>query len=153
MPPFWQFRSAAAIAAIVLACWSLLSACVAAGAQAARGDAGSGPALVVAAQKGDAAAVEALLTAKTAVNEREPRLGRTALSAATVAGHGDVVKTLLDHHADVDCRDKDGTTPLMNAANVGYAGIVALLLDHGARPNLQDRSGSTALIHAASKNH
>lgn len=94
-----------------------------------------GDRLFEAAQKGDAAAVRALLGKGVDVNTKF-RYGTTALLYAAQKGHVEVVRTLLDHGADVNARETmAGMTPLMFAAFKGHAGIVKMLLDKGADPD------------------
>lgn len=42
---------------------------------------------------------------------------RNALHTAAQNGHTDIVRILLDHHADMDYQDADGNTPLLLAGN------------------------------------
>ena len=88
--------------------------------------------LFEAAQKGDAAAVRAVLAKGVDVNTKF-RYGTTVLLYAAQKGHVDVVRILLDHGADVNARETmAGMTPLMFAAFKGHAGIVKMLLEKGA---------------------
>jgi uncharacterized protein len=70
--------------------------------------------------------------------------GRTPLMLA--AFRGDIAETrrLLEQHADVNARDKDGDTALMFAAFKGHAEIVSLLLRHGANVHAKAKNGWTA---------
>ena len=86
----------------------------------------------VAARKGDAAAVKALLAKGVDVNAKF-RYGATALSYAADRGHVEVVKILLEHGADVNVKDTFyKSAPIIWAALKGHAQIVRLLLDKGA---------------------
>jgi ankyrin repeat protein len=53
--------------------------------------------------------------------------GATALGVAVSREHEGVVKSLLDHHANVDATDHSGQTPLMVATQSGFEGMVELL--------------------------
>jgi hypothetical protein len=89
-------------------------------------------ALWSAARRGDAAAVEGLLTQGADVNGKTA-YGATALSFASWRGHVAIVQTLLDAGADVNVSDSFyKATPLRFAAAKGHAPVVKLLLNKGA---------------------
>jgi ankyrin repeat protein len=70
----------------------------------------------------------------------------TALQLASMAGNTDVVRVLLDYHANCAIGDKFNAQPLFRAAGCGHADIVELLLEEGhADPNARDCFGRTAL--------
>ena len=53
---------------------------------------------------------------------------------------------VVQHGADVNCRDMVGRTVLMIAARAGHADVVRMLLQHGADPEVKDwESAATAL--------
>jgi ankyrin repeat protein len=108
--------------------------------------------LIVAARKGDAGTVKALLTKGVDVNG-EDREGRTALTVAAANGRTVVVEALLDKGADVNARGEDGMTALMLAAWRGHTRTVKVLLDNGADVNARGRSRYTALMLAAWEGH
>lgn len=61
-----------------------------------------------------------------------------------------IVSLLLDHGADVNAVDKNGSSALMHSAqNCDDGGVPALLLRYGAKVNLVDQDRDTAL-HVAS---
>lgn len=77
--------------------------------------------------------------------------------------NAEMVRRLLDQHADPNARDDQGRTPLILLAlgpESGEAGAAtqveserraaAALVDHGADPNAADHDGNTALLMAAS---
>ena len=87
--------------------------------------------LIIAASRGDSAAVQALLDGGADVNAKpnqtcppkalgslgDPVCGRaTALIAASFFGHLDVVKMLLDRGADVNAKNREGETALLQAS-------------------------------------
>jgi ankyrin repeat protein len=110
-------------------------------------------ALILAAEKGYAEVVKALLDKGADINVRSDD-GSTALILAAEEGHEDVVKALLDKGADINLQSKDGSTALILAAEEGHAEIVKALLGKGADINVQcDDDGSTALILAAEQDH
>ncbi len=108
--------------------------------------------LIEAAQRGDTAAVEALLAEGADVNGRN-NIGLTPLMAAAWAGHTHTVQVLLDAGAKVNARDENGLTPLMSAAGEGHTATVQALLDGGADINARGKDGGTALMLAAENGH
>jgi ankyrin repeat protein len=75
--------------------------------------------------------------------------GCTALMYASMEGHTEDVKLLIEAGADVNLQDKDGYTALMCASEIRYTESVGLLLEAGADVNVQDSSGYTALMVAS----
>lgn len=104
------------------------------------------PELVVAAYKGDLAAVRALLAKRANVNARNSG-GVTALVASPWGGNVDVTKALIVAGADVNAVDNDGGTALLAAAGTPHTDIVRVLIEAGADVNASD--GTTPLIQAA----
>jgi uncharacterized protein len=112
----------------------------------------AGP-LFDAAERGDLAAVETLLSEGVEVDERGIN-AETPLIAAALAGEAATAELLIAHGADVMARNNGGLTPLHAAAYSGSVEVARLLLDHGAA--LEDRanvSGATPLMLAAEENH
>jgi len=69
--------------------------------------------------------------------------GPNILTAAK-KGQTALVRSLLEHKAPIEARNRDGRTPLMLAAEHGHADTVALLLSRGADPAARDKQGWTA---------
>jgi hypothetical protein len=90
-----------------------------------------------------------------AINAVHGKDGSTALMAASLKGHSDVVMSLLSHGAGVNTtRVKDGTTALMVASLKGHSGVVALLLAASATVNsVRTDNGGTALMMASQDGH
>ena len=65
----------------------------------------------------------------------ENRNGMNALVAASVRGHTDTVRVLLEKGLGVNSKDKDGGISLMWATYGGYDDTMKLLLDKGADIN------------------
>jgi len=57
--------------------------------------------------------------------------------------HWEVVKALLDHHADPNARDPRGRTALHRAAELGLRRSISLLVLAGADPDAPDDEGHT----------
>jgi hypothetical protein len=85
------------------------------------------------------------------VNQNNLWTNETALMEAAKADHLDVVKLLLEEHADVDARNLKGETALMAAAGEGHSDVVKLLLDSGAAVLTRDHHDKTPLMWAAIK--
>lgn len=130
--------------------------------------------LMIAAQRGDEGAVSALLAHGADPNAKETTHGQTALMWAVSGRHPDVVKRLLDAHADVRARTRSwkqrvllccqyyegevdsaavvvmgGYTPLLFAAQDGDAQSARLLLAAGADAKDAAPDGTSALVIAA----
>ena len=81
-------------------------------------DGGAAP-LHVAAALGDLAAVESMVGQGGDAGEAEPLLGRGALHLATVSGHVDVVRLLIEQPTvDAGAHDAAGRTPLDHAQSM-----------------------------------
>lgn len=103
------------------------------------------PALLPAAggEEDDPAGVQLLLRHKARVDARDAR-ARTALHEAALAGHVEIIATLLGAHADVQARDAALRTPWLEAARgarLAALELLAPLSDLGAC----DREGRNAI--------
>ena len=101
--------------------------------------------LMIAARTGDAKVVETLLARGAAVNATVHNSGHSALMWAVGQGHGDSVRLLVSHGADVDARAKTGFTPLLFAARIGDIESAEVLLAAGADVNRTGSDGTYAL--------
>jgi ankyrin repeat protein len=104
--------------------------------------------LVEAAERGDAAAVRALLGQKVDVNLSQAD-GTTALAWAV---HRDDVGTadlLIRAGANVNAANEYGVTPLSLACTNRNAALVSKLLDAGANPNAAQWTGETPVMACA----
>lgn len=109
----------------------------------------SGLYLISAVKSGEEEAIRKELSrTPSLVDARELGSLRTALHYATWRGHENVVKQLLDKHADVNLQDNEGQTPLHLAAERGEENIVLSLLGAQAS-DTQCKQGQTALHRAA----
>ena len=111
----------------------------------ARNAAGETP-LMIAAMRGESAAVQALLAKGAAVNQA----GWSPLHYAATGGSAAVVKFLLAHGATVDARSPNNSTPLMLAAKYGAEEAVDALLAAGASTEARNDLGMNAAAFAAS---
>jgi len=102
--------------------------------------------LILAAYYSNTPVVKALLSNGALVNEKSGY--GTALMAATVKGKVKIVKILLEHKADPNVVDTNGTTALLYATMFQHSEITALLLNHNADISLKDNRGNTALDYA-----
>lgn len=115
-------------------------------ARAANGDS----ALMIAAYKGNAAAVRALLAKGAKVQHP----GWNALHYAAAAGHTDIARLLLQRAPTLlDSASPSGMTPTMMAAMEGHIHAVKLLLDTGADPWRKSQGGMTAVDFARQYGH
>ncbi|GLA98226.1 hypothetical protein AtubIFM57143_006165 [Aspergillus tubingensis] len=74
----------------------------------------------------------------------------TPLHSAALRGYDDVVRELLEAHADPNYGNQHGKTPLHLAVQDGQTAVVKALLDGGANPSLCDMDGRLP-IHLASE--
>jgi ankyrin repeat protein len=102
------------------------------------------PALVLAARANYTATVDALLAAKANVNARSA-VGDSAIMAAALNGHLDLVKKLRGRGAEIN---NAGWTPLIYAAAGGHDAVVQYLLAEGAQINAVSPNGTSALMMA-----
>jgi len=104
--------------------------------------------LVDAVQRGDRAAVRALLEQHADVNARQGD-GATALAWAVHRNDSEMAEWLLQAGADVDAANDYGVMPLALACTNGNAAILKRLLQAGANPNAAQWTGETALMTCA----
>ena len=112
-------------------------------------------ALLVAAEKGDTAAIKALIDAGADVNAWGEYGIYTPLQVAVEKGHIAAVKALIDAGANIHLRGKyRNSTPLHSAAEEGHVAVVKALIDAGANVNAYTREYySTPLHYAAEQGH
>ncbi|NQU10020.1 ankyrin repeat domain-containing protein, partial [bacterium] len=97
-------------------------------------------------------AVALLLAHGADVNQPSSRANRNpVLMNAALAGHGEVVRILVEHQADLEGTDHNGNTALIAAAVRGHTNVVAYLLRRGAQRDAANRHGYTALMFAADR--
>jgi ankyrin repeat protein len=112
------------------------------------------PALIAAAERGDAQMLRRLLDAGAPVNARDAR-GRNAVLAATQGGHEAAARLLIERGADVNAQDEISDSAFLLAGARGHTGIVRAALAATPRPDFTrlNRYGGTALIPACHYGH
>jgi ankyrin repeat protein len=105
--------------------------------------------LAEAAQRGDTAAVRALLEAGEADVDAPSRDGTPALHWALHAGNRDAAELLLAAGADVNLANRYGVRPLHLAIEAGDVAATRRLLAAGADAEAADRAGELPLMLAA----
>jgi ankyrin repeat protein len=86
-----------------------------------------------------------LLARHKAAVAASDRLGRTALHAAALHGHAEMVDALLSAGAAVDLRDANGVTATMEAARAGANRVLQRLLFRKPAVDVVDPAGRSAL--------
>ena len=116
--------------------------------------------LIIAAYNGNLNAVKILLRYKADIEalgsikiDGKVIEGCTPLWAASLAGHLDVVKLLIERNAEVDCRTSTNSTPLRSAAFRGHLDIVRFLVENGADINVRNDGDNTPLMVACYRGH
>jgi ankyrin repeat protein len=115
---------------------------------------GQGPALAIAVEMGQAAAVQLLIDSGAVIDIRDS-WGRTLLVYALDARKdaAAVVKVLLDAGIDVNARDDLGRIALSNAVIGRDDEVFNLLVEYGSDISLLSDGGSVALQSALANNH
>ncbi len=92
--------------------------------------------LMTCAKAGAVDAVRRLIEFGAAIEAREPTQGQNALMWAAAEHHPDVVKALIDAHADLKAHSKQGFTAIHFAAREGDQAVVEVLLAAGVDVNI-----------------
>lgn len=109
------------------------------------------PAIVLAAQCGDLAAVKALIAAFADVNKADAAK-ETALVAASRAGRVEIANALVSAKADVNAKGNGGDTALIAAARAGDTELIGVLSRAGADLRGQNDRKQTAWMAALEAN-
>jgi hypothetical protein len=99
----------------------------------------------MAALTGDLKAIQQHINAGSDLNAKEPSLGSTPLITASVFGHTEVAKALINAGADLNIQNNPGSTALHSAAFLCYSDIVEMLLLGGAKKDVKNIYGMTAI--------
>lgn len=99
------------------------------------------------AEDATATMISFLVERGAAVNAADSEQQWTALHFAARDGKSEIVRSLLDHGAQVDAVDRFGNTPLWRwvMANTPTAEIAIALLRHGADPRRKNHSNNSPL--------
>lgn len=119
-------------------------------------------ALLAASHQGDGLLVEVAVEEGADINAKGPD-GNAAIHIAVIQGHTDIVRLLLDLHANIDItttplgdrrtrKFNGGRTALHWAAVKGHEDIARLLIDKGADINAKNCTDRTALQEAIGQN-
>jgi ankyrin repeat protein len=92
--------------------------------------------LMTCSRTGAVDAVKLLVEYGAAVDAKEPNQNQTAIMWAAAERHPEVVKALIDAHADVKARSRQGFAPIHFAARVGDLESVKALLAAGVDVNM-----------------
>ncbi len=103
------------------------------------------PSIHEAAMNGDLASIQYYIDQGVDLNVRDELGGSSPLIIASMFGHHDIVKTLLDAGVDINQKNNDGSTALHTAAFFGRTEIVKILLTRDVDLSIQNNSGSTPL--------
>lgn len=108
---------------------------------------GGQPVLLAAAatEEDDPVGVQLLLKHKAKIDTRDSH-ARSALHEAALAGHVDIIATLLAAGADVQARDEHGRTPWLDAARGGHVAALDALAEAGSSATAIDGEGRNALM-------
>ena len=96
--------------------------------------------LMTCARSGSVEAVRILIARDAAVNAKEPDANQTALMWAAAEHHPDVVKTLIEAHAELQAHTRQGFTALHFAAREGDLENARLLLAAGTNVDIRTQS-------------
>ncbi|KAJ7813914.1 ankyrin repeat-containing domain protein [Mycena leptocephala] len=77
----------------------------------------------------------------------------TLLHYASIGGHTEVVKLLVEHGADVNTIDTDYDTALHYASTHGRKDVVKVLVQHGIHGNAMNKTNQTTLHMASINGH
>ena len=76
-----------------------------------------------------------------------------SLRHAAFAGEADIVRMLIDRHANLNVREINGETPLYQAASEGHKEVILILLEAGADASIGDKNGETPVAVAKKSKH
>ncbi|XWS65808.1 hypothetical protein CRYUN_Cryun05aG0145400 [Craigia yunnanensis] len=106
-----------------------------------------GEEVLMAARCGDMRRLQSLLQKGAAMNFQD-QYGLTALHAAAIKGHKDVISMLVELGSDLERQDNEGHTALHLAVECGQLEVVEALIDTGANANAKTKTGVTPLYMA-----
>jgi len=77
----------------------------------------------------------------------------TPLHVASKKGYYEIIDTLIENGATIECMTTSGFTPLMIASYSDHVGAIEMLLKKGAKVDNKGINGKTALMYASQKGH
>ena len=89
----------------------------------------------------DLAGIERQLANQADPNQVDPAFGIPALNWAALYGDAPTAKLLIDHGANINGADMNGSCPLHSAAFVGNFDVLELLIQQGADPVAHNNNG------------
>jgi ankyrin repeat protein len=107
--------------------------------------------LMTCAKSGSVDAVKRLVEFGAAIEAREPAQNQTALMWAAAEHHPEVVKALIEAHADLKAHSKAGFTAIHFAAREGDQQMVELLLAAGVNINILSKADEGAATPAPAR--
>lgn len=117
-------------------------------------DASQDAPLVMAAYKGYADIVKALLEAGADVAAVDPGMKATALHAAAYAGRTEAARLLIEYHIDIDKQGpRNGYTALHDAVWQNNVDTAEVIINAGADLHIKSNDGKTVLAFAKSQNY
>ncbi|XP_065488502.1 ankyrin repeat and SOCS box protein 3 isoform X1 [Caloenas nicobarica] len=109
--------------------------------------------LFLAVQSGKADIVKILIGYGANVEGPHTWSGWNSLHQASLEGHTEIMKILLEAGASKECEDDYGITPLFIAAQYGKLECLRLLITFGANVNCQAKDKASPLLIAAQEGH
>jgi uncharacterized protein len=109
--------------------------------------------LRAAAERGDLAAVTALLADGADPNTRDAGQHRTAVTAAAFGGHAEIVGALVDAGADVDRQDAERFNAVLATGVTGDVAVLREVLRGRPDLGITNKYGGIAIIPAAERGH
>ncbi|XP_021295345.1 serine/threonine-protein phosphatase 6 regulatory ankyrin repeat subunit B-like [Herrania umbratica] len=106
-----------------------------------------GEEVLMVARRGDARRLQSLLQNGAATNFQD-QYGLTALHAAAIKGHRDVVSVLIESGSDLERGDNEGHTALHLAVEGGHLETVEALIEKGANAKAKNTRGVSPLYMA-----
>ncbi len=94
-----------------------------------------------------------LIDAGAGVNTHSNEFKETALTLASYKGHANMVRFLLEHHADPEHKTDEMHTALMEACMDGHVEVARILIEHGSSVNIPQDSFESPLTLAACGGH
>jgi ankyrin repeat protein len=86
-------------------------------------------------------------------NNTSARGGQTPLMLASIGGHVEAIRLLIEKGANVEAADKSGMTPLILASFTGHVQAIRMLIEKGANLEAVDENCMTPLMYASVSGH